>query len=187
MKQVHNLLRSTYCHWQGPAITWKCCFGSQLISAVTAGGKGWWGHEEGKGGGGILHVGRSLSHCCMKPFGCWPQCPELALPAAGRCSLHRSQLQRALQDDRGSGSALLTTSRSLFSCQDTQDSSWRVHQDHETAYDLPPVIQRSRGPGRDLAAALRESPVQCSLSNTQAMVDRLGEGKQGSRKSYEGN
>lgn len=33
IEQVHNLLRSTYCHWQGPAITRNSCFGNQLIWA----------------------------------------------------------------------------------------------------------------------------------------------------------
>lgn len=33
VKQVHNLLRSTYCHWQGPAIAWNSCIGNQLIGA----------------------------------------------------------------------------------------------------------------------------------------------------------
>lgn len=137
MKQVHNLLSSTYCHWQGPAITWKRCVGSQLSSAMTVGRKGWWGHEEGKGGGGVLHASRYFCCCCMKPLGCWPQCSEIVVPAAGRCSPHQSQLQRALQDDHGCGSALLTMNRSLSSCQDTQDSSWSVPQDHETTTSPP--------------------------------------------------
>lgn len=50
MKQVHNLLRSTYCHWQGSVITWNCCCGSQLIWAMTLGGRRWWGHKVRKGG-----------------------------------------------------------------------------------------------------------------------------------------
>lgn len=33
VKQVHNLLRSTHCHWQGPAIARNSCFGNQLIWA----------------------------------------------------------------------------------------------------------------------------------------------------------
>lgn len=31
VKQVHNLLRSTYCHWRGPAIARNSCCGNQLI------------------------------------------------------------------------------------------------------------------------------------------------------------
>lgn len=84
MKQVHNLLRSTYCHWPGPAITWNHCFGNQLIWAMTLGGRRWRDHQEEKAGGGILCAGSALSHSYIKPFGRWPQSLELALPGCSK-------------------------------------------------------------------------------------------------------
>lgn len=121
MKQVHNLLRSTYCHWQGPAITWNRCIGSQLIWAMTLGGRGWWDHQEEKAGGGILHVGSVLSHCYIKPFGCWPRSPAPDLPARSKeLQPLSSAAAVGVAGWPGSVSALHTRSRSFSSCQDTQ-------------------------------------------------------------------
>lgn len=78
MKQVHNLLRSTYCHWPGLAITWNCCFGNQLIWAMTWGGRGWWYRWEEKAGRGYP-VGRQ---CSFPPL-YWAIWVLAAAPGAG--------------------------------------------------------------------------------------------------------
>lgn len=116
VKQVHNLLRSTYCHWQGPAIARNSCFGNQLI---------WAGGERLLGPAGreqLEDVSWMWAAFLLLYQAIWVLIPEPALPA---CSPHSSLPQRVLQDVLAL-SALPTRSSSFASCQDTQGALSQV-------------------------------------------------------------
>lgn len=202
MKQVHNLLRSTYCHWPGPAITWNCCFSNQVIWAMTLGGRGRWDGQEEKALGvscvGVVffttamlrHLGADHSTRSWFSQAAVRRCT----PILRSCHMHCKMTMALLSHHKHKLFFLPRRPR-----RSVQVSPETVHQRPWNCL-LPPlccsllpwqgrllrkaqpitfgIVQRSHWPGRDLVATLSEIPMQCSLSKKD-LVERQKEGNGG--------
>lgn len=198
MKQVHNLLRSTYCHWPGPAITWNCCFSNQVIWAMTLGGRGWWDGQEEKALGvscvGVVffttamlrHLGADHSTQSWFSQAAVRRCTPILHSCRAHCKMTMALLSRhkhklfflPRHPSRSVQVAPQTVHQRPWNCLlPPLSCSLLPRQGHLLRKAQPitfGVVQRSHWPGRDLVATLSENPH--AMFSEQERLSRKTEG-----------